>query len=288
MHARRYRNLVPDSPLHRHLEQFLRDTDGRASVVAVCEEVLRLPAASSELAAVVVEALVEDDPRVRLDGSGLVEWVEPPANELWRRCRRFAAIDVESTNGSRDDQRIMEIGVTIVEDGRVVAEWSSLVNPDRRIPYWVQQLTGLNDSAVSAAPRFADIAPRVLELLDDAILVAHHARFDVACVNGEISRWSGRRLTNPYVCTVELSRHLLPGCSNYRLETLSEQLRLTHERPHRAGSDARATAELFCHLLRTVEAPWADYLRPRGPSRLDAGGPAPPAVGPETKPSVFT
>lgn len=280
--ARPYKNLVPDSPLHRHLEQFLRENGGRASAASVCEEVLRLPVAESELAEILVGTLIEDDYRLRLDGDAAVEWVEPPAEELWRRCQRFAVIDVESTNGTRDDQRIIEIGVCVVEEARLVEEWSSLVNPDRRIPYWVQQLTGIADAAVARAPRFPEIGPQVMDRLEDSILVAHHARFDVACLNAEVSRWLGKRLANPYLCTVELSRRFLPGSENYRLETLSQHLRLTHERPHRAGSDARATAELFCHLLETAEAPWSDFLRPRQPQQ------GVPPSGIETKRPVFS
>lgn len=267
MERRRYKNLVPDSLLHRHLETVLRENGGRVPVTTVCEEVLLLPNTDPALAGTLVEALIEDDPRMRLDGQGTVAWVEPAAAELWRTCRRFAVVDVETTNGGRSDNRIMEIGVAMVEEGRVTQEWAALVNPGRTIPYWVQQLTGITPAAVRAAPRFEELAPRLLDDLEDAILVAHHARFDVACLNAEVSRWLGRRLANPYLCTVELARRFLPGSDNYRLETLSQWLRLTHVRPHRAGSDARATAELFYHLLGGVEAPWHDYLRPRPPAR---------------------
>jgi len=260
-----YKNLVPDSPLHRHLEQLLREQNGQATVETICQEVLQLAAPPPPLAATLVEALVEGDPRLHFDGEDIVEWVEPGAEDLWAAARRFAVVDVESTNGGRGEQRVIEVGVTLVEDGKVAREWSSLVNPERRIPYWVQQLTSINDAAVAASPRFAELVPALLEQFEDAVLVAHHARFDVACINSEFSRALGKRLTNPYLCTVEVSRRHLPGAENYRLETLSQWLRLTHERPHRAGSDARATAELFCHLLGSTEAPWPDFLRPRGP-----------------------
>lgn len=266
MTQRRYRNLVPDSPLHRELEHLLRENRGRVSAATVCEEVLRLPTADPGLAGVLVEALIEDDTRLRLDGGGMVEWVEPAAHEVWRACPCFAAVDVETTNGRREEQHVIEIGVSLVENGRVTREWASLVNPGRPIPYWVQKLTGITQEAVQTAPRFEELAPRLLDDLEEAILVAHHARFDVACLNTEVSRWLGRRLNNRYLCTVELARRFLPGSDNYRLETLSHWLRLTHERPHRAGSDARATAELLCHLLGSVEACWHDYLRPRPPA----------------------
>ena len=265
MELRPYKNLIPDSPLHRHLEHLLRENCGRVSAMTVCEEVLQIRAAEPGLAETLTATLIEGDSRLRVNGGGMLEWAEQPAKEAWRRCQRFAVVDVETTNGSREEQRIIELGVCLVESGQVSREWASLLNPDRPVPYWVQQLTGISNTDVQSAPRFADVLPRLLDDLEDTILVAHHARFDVACLNGEVSRVLSKRLANRFVCTVELSRHLLPGSRNYRLETLSRWLGLRHERPHRAGSDARATAELFCHLLATAKAPWADYLRPRDP-----------------------
>jgi ATP-dependent DNA helicase DinG len=223
---------------------------------------------------------------MHLNGNGAVEWVAKPPESLWDQSRRFAVIDLETANGARHLQRIIEIGVCQVEDGRVTREWTSLVNPARPIPYWVRQLTGITDAAVRKAPRVEEILPRLLQELEGAILVAHHARFDVACLNSELSRLWGKRLANPYLCTVELSRRFLPGSENYRLETLSRWLRLTHTRPHRADSDARATAELLCHLLGPAEAPWREYLRPRvQPLPRDE---AVAAETDETKPPVAT
>ena len=262
MNLRHYKNLVPDTPLHRQLEALLRENGGQLSTLAVCEQVLLMPRTDLEVARALVAALAEEDPRLRAT-DGIVEWIEPAAQEVWRAARRFAVIDVETTNGRPDEQRIIEIGLCRVEDGRIAREWDALINPGQPIPYWVRRLTGITNEAVKDAPPFEAIAPRLLEEVEDAVLVGHHARFDVDCLNNELSRLLGKRLANPYLCTAELARRFLPGSDNYRLQTLSEWLRLTHERPHRAGSDARATAELFCRLLETPEMAWGDYLRPR-------------------------
>lgn len=270
MELRRYKNLVPDSPLHRQLERLLREESGRIPMRKVLEQVMMVRGLDGPAAEGVVATLIEDDPRMRLNGDATVEWTEAPPEEIRDANRRFVVLDLEVTNGGRGRQRIIEIGVCHVEKGRIVAEWSSLVNPQRPIPFWVRRLTGITNEAVRSAPRFEELLPRLLDELQEALLVAHHARFDVACLNSEISRVLERRLTNRYLCTVELARHFLPGSDNYRLETLSQWLQLRHERPHRAGSDARATAELFCHLLSTVDARWNDYLRPR-PSPVRQG-----------------
>ncbi|MGH9863633.1 MAG: 3'-5' exonuclease [Candidatus Acidiferrales bacterium] len=263
MPPRPYKNLVPDSPLYRDLEAFLRENGGQATVSEICEQVLRLPAVDTALAATLVSGLVEDDFRLRFNGRGTVEWVEPSMQEVWQACRRFVAVDVETTNGPLHDQRVIELGVCVVEDGRVTGEWTSLVNPQRPIPYWVRQITGINDETVRHAPLMEELLPRLLEDVQEAVLVGHHARFDVTCLNVELSRLWGVRMSNHYLCTVEVARRHLPGSENYRLETLSRWLRLTHTQPHRAGSDARATAELFCHLLGREGIPWSDFLRPR-------------------------
>jgi DNA polymerase III epsilon subunit family exonuclease len=269
MPPRRYKNLVPDSPLHHDLESLVRENQGSATLEEVCEQVLHIPTNDPVVAAALVEGLLEEDARFRLNGNGRVDWAVTSYEESWRRCRRYAVVDVETTNGVRDQQRVIEIGLCIVEDGRLAREWSSLVNPRRPIPYWVRQLTGISDANVRSAPVFEQLLPALLDELEDAILVAHHARFDVACLNVELGRLWGLRLANPYLCTVELARHFLPGCENYRLETLSRSLRLTHTQPHRAGSDARATAELFLRLLGTPGIPWSEFLRPRVPRPPD-------------------
>lgn len=262
MNLRHYKNLVPDTPLHRHLEALLRENGGQLSTLAVCEQVLLMPRTDAEVARALVATLAEEDPRLRAT-DGIVEWIEPAAQEAWRAARRFAVIDVETTNGRRDEQRIIEIGLCLVEDGRIAREWDALINPGQPISYWVRQLTGITNETIKDAPAFEGIAARLLEEVEDAVLVGHHARFDVGCLNSELSRLLGKRLANPYLCTAELARRFLPGSDNYRLQTLSQWLRLTHERPHRAGSDARATAELFCRLLESPEMAWSDYLRPR-------------------------
>ncbi len=263
MNLRRYKNLVPDSALHRELEKLLQEQNGRVSLQQVCEQVMQIRGQDGQTAEKLVAALIEGDPRMRLNGNATVEWTEPSPEEISDPNQRFTVFDLEVTNAAHGQERIIEIGICHVEKGEIVDELSSLVNPERPIPYWVRRLTGIKNEDVRRAPRFKELLPRLLDELEDALLVAHHARFDVDCLNSEISRVLEQRLTNRYLCTVELSRRFLPGSESYRLESLSQWLQLSHERPHRAGSDARATAELFCHLLRKAEASWSDYLRPR-------------------------
>lgn len=260
-----YRNLVPDSCLHRELETLLRRHGGVTSVDEVCQEVLLLPAPPG-LARALVEGLVEGDPRLQLTPDNRIVWEEPGVEEIWQRRKHFLVVDVETTDGMRHEQRIIEVGVCRVKEGRITEEWSQLVNPGRRVSRWIRNLTGITDRMLAAAPPFDAVAERLLDALEEAIVVAHHARFDVSVLNSEVSRLRGQRLRNHYLCTVELARHFLPGMRNYRLETLSAELGLRHEQPHRAGSDARATAELFTRMATQEDGSLARYLRPRPPA----------------------
>lgn len=265
MSLKNYKNLVPDSPLHRHLESLLHKNKGQVSAQRVCEKVLMVSGLNGDSAETLVGTFLENDPRFLLNSNGTVEWATVSLEDIWKKAKRFAVFDLETSSEGQQTPRIMEAGFCFVENGKITEEWSSLVNPERSIPPYVRRLTGIRNQDVRKAPRWPDVLPKVLEMLEDTILVAHQARFDYDCLNHEISRQTGYRLTNRYMCTVEMSRTLLPGSDNYRLETLSEWLNLTHDNPHRAGSDARATAELLCHMLATVEADWSEYLRPLPP-----------------------
>ncbi len=267
MLARTYKNLIPDSHLHRNLERLLRKSGGEVSLEQICAEILLLPRVAPELARALVAELTAGDSRLRLTPQDSVEWMEPSPEEIWRQRKDFLVVDLETTDGEHRAQRIIELGICRLVDGRISNEWATLVNPQRPLAPWIRNLTGITEAMLAAAPRFEDIAERLLAELEDAILVAHHARFDIAVLNGELSQWLGWRLNNRYLCTVELARHFLPGMENYRLETLSRALALHHTRPHRAGSDARATAELFQHLAATAGERFAAYLRPRPPNR---------------------
>jgi DNA polymerase-3 subunit alpha (Gram-positive type) len=107
---------------------------------------------------------------------------------------------------------------------------------------------------VKQAPLFAEVAPRWLEFVEDAVLIAHNAPFDTNFLNHEIARvYPGHRMLNPHLCTVTLSRRAVPGLANYRLETVADHFSIPIFDRHRAGSDALATAEVFLRILARLE-----------------------------------
>ncbi|RUO41028.1 hypothetical protein CWE22_02210 [Pseudidiomarina aestuarii] len=170
----------------------------------------------------------------------------------------YVVIDVETTGGGRDYHRITEVAVVRIEQGEIVAQWSQLINPERRIPHAITQLTGISNEMVADAPLFAEQVDTFLALCEGAIFVAHNVNFDYGFIRREFERL-GRTFRMPKLCTVQLARKHLAKLSSYRLSALCEAYDIDLTNHHRALADARATAELFLliqsHRLGSQTAP---------------------------------
>lgn len=244
------RNLVSDSALVQETVDMLRVCGGCAPAIDIADIVLKLSDLDAELAALVVADLVKDDHRLSLRDDLIVELVceDPEARPLHETD--FVVVDVETTGAKTPPSRIMEVGAYRVQEGRIVAEFHSLVNPQIPIPPFIMRLTGISDGMVREAPLFEDIAHAWLDFVGEAVLVAHNAQFDVRFLNHEIARvYPGRRMINTHLCTVKLSRRIFPGLLNYRLHTVAEHFTIPILNRHRASDDALATAEIFIRML---------------------------------------
>lgn len=160
----------------------------------------------------------------------------------------YAIVDVETTGTSYKNGKITEIAILIHDGTKVVEEFSSLINPEEKIPYRIQQLTGINDRMVENAPKFYEVAKQIVELTEDCIFVAHNASFDYNFIRQEFSRL-GFDYQREKLCTVQLSRKLVPYHRSYSLKNICEALNIQNTNPHRAFGDAQATAKLFDFLL---------------------------------------
>lgn len=160
----------------------------------------------------------------------------------------YAIIDIETTGGNSDSDRITEIALFLHDGEKVTGSWSTLVNPERRIPYRIQMMTGITDEMVANAPKFYEVARQLVEMTEDRVFVAHNVGFDYNFVRNEFSR-----LAFPYkrkkLCTVKLAKKLIPGLPSYSLPKLAPRLGIEIKVQHRAEPDARATVELFEMLL---------------------------------------
>ena len=160
----------------------------------------------------------------------------------------YAVVDIETTGGSARLERITEIAVYIHDGTRIIEEFSTLVNPERSIPYFITSLTGITNEMVEDAPRFFEVARRIVELTEGKIFVAHNARFDYSFIRQEFSML-GYNFKRPMLDTVALSRKLMPGHKSYSLGNLCTDLGIEINGRHRASGDALATTRLLELLL---------------------------------------
>jgi DNA polymerase III subunit epsilon len=161
----------------------------------------------------------------------------------------YAVVDIETTGSHASEHGITEIGIVITDGQRVLEVFETLINPQQPIPPFIQVLTGINDDMVSEAPLFEEVAPRIFELLHDKVFVAHNVNFDYSFLQHHL-RHAGFGYDARKLCTVRLSRKVFPGLAGYSLGKLTVQLGVSMEKHHRAGADARATAEILHRILR--------------------------------------
>ncbi len=248
------RNLVPDSSLVQDTIELLRLRGGRAPVARIAEYILELPNVDPHTALLLVTELLQDDPRIRFAADSMLELLCDDAEARMLGETDYVVVDVETTDARTPPGRITEIGAYRVSGGRIVGEFQTLVNPETPIPSFIVRLTGITDEMVRDAPRFADIASAWLEFADLSVLVAHNSSFDVRFINHELARvYPGRRMCNAHLCTVKLTRQLMPDLVNHRLHTVAEHFAVVIKNRHRAAGDALATAEIFIRLLAQLD-----------------------------------
>ena len=247
-----YPNLISESLLVSETIEFLQSYGGRASAVKVVDYVMKIREPEPEIAVLLVSDLIETDPRLHLNDD-TVELVERSAEQRILSETDFVVLDLETTGAKTPPCRITEIGAYRVQNNKITDEFHTLVNPETPIPIFISQLTGISDQMVRHAPKFGDIAAGFLNFIGDSVLVAHNAHFDMRFLNHEIGRIHDEyRLANPHLCTVQLSRKLLPHIENHRLNTVAQYFNVALINHHRASEDARATAHIFVNLLEEL------------------------------------
>src|SRR5687767_2928835 len=161
----------------------------------------------------------------------------------------YAIVDIETTGGYAAHHRITEIAIYLHDGIQITESFHSLINPGRNIPYYISGLTGITTEMVFEAPSFNEVAKSVFEKLDGRVFVAHNAHFDYSFLKKEFEQaginWQSKKL-----CTVRLSRKIIPGLRSYSLGSLAESLGIQIINRHRAGGDASATVKIFDQLLQ--------------------------------------
>ncbi len=161
----------------------------------------------------------------------------------------YAIIDIETTGGQPAQDRITEIAIFIHDGQKVVDKYNTLINPQRPIPYFITQLTGISDDMVKDAPKFYEVAKEIVEFTEGKVFVAHNVRFDYSFIKKEFADL-GYTFQRKTLCTVRLSRALIPGLPSYSLGKLCKSIDIPLKLRHRAIGDAEATAHLFDKLIK--------------------------------------
>ena len=180
-----------------------------------------------------------------LTPSTQLNWLDQQAQKLSRGFpAKMVLLDCETTGGNPKRNRIIELGLLVIEDGQLIERWQSFIDPETNLPPFIQKITGITPAMLIGAPVFSDIAPRLLEFLDGRTLVAHNARFDYGFLKNEFSRMGINFSTKP-LCSVKFSRVLYPQFNRHGLSHIIKRFNLHIENRHCALDDAEMIYQFF-------------------------------------------
>ena len=172
-------------------------------------------------------------------------WLELVVKYLVKGMHKnFAILDVETTGGKFNEEKITEIAIFIYNGEKIIDKFQSLINPFKEIQPFVQRLTGINNELVKDSPKFIDVSEEIFEITKNKILVAHNVDFDYRIIKNEFKNINIKYIRDT-LCTVDLSKLIFPDLKSYKLTNLLSNFGIVNENPHRANSDALGTVELF-------------------------------------------
>lgn len=175
---------------------------------------------------------------------------------------KYAVVDIETTgHSSSNGDRIIQLAIVFINNYQIVHSFSTFINPEKSIPAFIQDLTNIKEEDVEHAPLFEEVAPDILNMLQDHIFVAHNIHFDLSFLQNELKRVGLPKLICKTMDTVEFAKLMFPNLYSYKLQDVASELQIELQMAHRADDDALATAYLFLkcfeqlsHLpLRTIE-----------------------------------
>ncbi len=223
---------------------------GPVHTLDLARDVLGLSGHAGASSAAVFQ-LLGSDPRFEIDRKGM--WsLDPEVLPLGDALEsvRFAVVDVETTGGAAwRGHRVTDISIVEVVGGEIVSEYESLVNPGRGIPPKITALTGISEEMVRGAPYFDHIADEISDRLRGRVFVAHNASFDWEFVSSELQRSTGEMPDIPRLCTVRMTRRLVPELRRRNLDVVTRHFGIDIHARHRAHGDALATARVLLRLL---------------------------------------
>ncbi len=235
--------------------QFLLTRDRSCTTQEIARHLFGAQRHEDPVSQLVVRNILGEDDSVCVGHDG--RWFALDAAFLDRplNATRYIALDLETTGSLIGVDRIIEVGIAVLENGEIVESFESLVHCTRYLNSRIQKLTGIHPHDLIDAPAFVEVAPKIVDILRTAdVFVGHDVRFDQNFLKWELQRHGFEMPEMIGVCTLRLSQELWPDLDGWRLQDLAETCEISHDRPHRAGEDALATAGvLACALEDAVD-----------------------------------
>lgn len=169
------------------------------------------------------------------------------------RSLSFCVIDLETTGGNPETEKIIEVGMVKIENRQISEERSFLINPQKEIPDFVQKLTGIRKADVEHAPKIEEVIDEITQFIGDSIVVAHNTSFDVPFLNGVLKKLQRPTLDNKVICTNIMTKYMIPDIMSSNLNYMSQIFHIPHSQAHRAIEDARATGRLLLKYMDIFE-----------------------------------
>ncbi|SHH42625.1 DNA polymerase III catalytic subunit, PolC type [Clostridium collagenovorans DSM 3089] len=164
----------------------------------------------------------------------------------------YVVFDIETTGFSSDNDKIIEIGAVKVKDGQIIDSFNVFVNPERKIPLNIIELTGINNDMVKDAETIENVLPKFMKFIGESVVVAHNATFDTSFIRKNCNKIN-LKFNNPIMDTIPLCKYIFPDLKRYKLSTIVKHLGITLEQHHRAVDDARATADILLHCFKELK-----------------------------------
>jgi DNA polymerase III subunit epsilon len=177
---------------------------------------------------------------------------DTPAELL--KSLKFCVIDLETTGGNPETEKIIEIGMVKIENRKFSEERSFLINPQKEIPDFVQKLTGIRKADVEHSPKIEEVIDEIVQFIGDSILVAHNTSFDIPFLNGVLKKLQRPTLDNKVICTNIMTKYMIPDIMSSNLNYMSSIFGIAHSQAHRAIEDARATGMLLLKYMDIFES----------------------------------
>lgn len=164
----------------------------------------------------------------------------------------FSVIDTETTGMNAKYNRIMDIGIVTVKNGKIIDKWEALIDPEQTIPFWITKYTNLRNHHVKGKPTFDFFANEIFDRIKGSVFVGHNVNFDYSFLREEFLRYD-LVLNMPKLCTVQLGRKLLPQLANAHLDAISDHYNIKISARHRALPDAEATAVILNNFINIAK-----------------------------------